>query len=209
MRDDRRRPLAMPAGTPPGGLLSFVVLACLLPQATSMALGEWSPRGAGAWLDRIGLTFLLSAMIYLPPFVVWRWWQYWAICWLWIGGLILLSAYLPCLAIAAAVPLGWRRIGVSDEMVLADYALALVLLGLPACWGLVRLLTMRYFQPWTRPDQWEGGEYRPPPWAMAIIRVTRPWLAAEIERQQAYRKTATAEIERPHRKTGALKNRRR
>src|SRR5262252_9181814 len=72
-------------------------------------------------------TFLLSLMIVVPPFVGWPGRRYWAICWFWIGGLILLSVYLPCLAIAAAVPLGWGRIGVPDEMVLAYYALALVL----------------------------------------------------------------------------------
>jgi len=107
MSDDRRRPQApAPPGTG-GGLLSFVLLACLLPLATSMAIGEWSPRGVDAWLDRIGWTFLLSLMIVVPPFVGWPGRRYWAICWFWIGGLILLSVYLPCLAIAAAVPLGW------------------------------------------------------------------------------------------------------
>jgi hypothetical protein len=196
MSDDRRRPLApAPWGTG-GGFLSFVLLACLLPLATSMAIGEWSPRGADAWLDRIGWTYLLSAMIVLPPLVGWLWRRYWAICWFWIGSLILLSVYLPCLAIAAAVPLGWRRIGVPDEMVLADYALALALLGLPTCWGLLRLLTLRYFQPWTRPDQWESGEYRPPRWADAIVRVTHPALWAEIERQRADRKTGARQERR-------------
>jgi hypothetical protein len=197
MPGDRRRPLApAPWGTG-AGFLSFVLLASLLPQATSMAIGEWSPHGAHAWLDRFGWTFLLSVMIDLPPFLGWPGRYYWAICWFWIGGLILLCVYLPCLAIAAAVPLGWRRIGVPDETVLADYALALVLLCLPACWGLLRLVTLRYFQPWTRPDQWESGQYRAPGWAMAIVRVLRPALAAEIKRDRA------------ERKTGARQNRRR
>jgi len=189
MSDDRRRPQApAPPGTG-GGLLSFVLLACLLPLATSMAIGEWSPRGVDAWLDRIGWIFLLSLMIVVPPFVGWPGRRYWAICWFWIGGLILLSVYLPCLAIAAAVPLGWGRVGGPDEMVLAYYALALVLLCSPACWGLLRLLTLRYFQPWTRPDQWESEQSRTPGWAMAIIRFTHPALATEIERERADRKT--------------------
>jgi hypothetical protein len=197
MPDNRRRPLApVPRGTG-GGFLSFVLLACLLPLATSMAIGEWSPRGADAWLDRIGWTFLLSAMIFLPPFLGWIGRRYWAICWFWIGGLILLSVYPPCLVIAAAVPLGWRGIGVPDEMVLADYALALVLLCLPACWGLFRLLTLRYFQPWTRPDQWESAPYRTPEWAMALLRLMRPAVAAEIERDRADWKTGARRDRQP------------
>jgi len=59
----------------------------------------------------------------------------------------------------------------------------------PACWGLLRLLTLRYFQPWTRPDQWESEQSRTPGWAMAIIRFTHPALATEIERERADRKT--------------------
>jgi hypothetical protein len=178
--------------------------------ATLIAIGEWSLRGADAWLDWLGwMIFPLSVMIFLPPFAGWPGRRYWAICWFWIGGLILLSLYLPCLAIAAAVPLGWRRVGVPDHMFLADYALALVLLCLPACWGLLRFLTLRYFQPWTRPDQWESEQYRTPGWAMAIIRFTRPWLAADIERQRADRKKAELERERADRKTGDRRDRRR
>jgi hypothetical protein len=206
MPPDRRRPLGEPAPRRTGlGFLSFVLLACLLPLAISMAIGEWSPRGAEAWLDRLWWNFLLSAMIYLPPLLGWAGWRsYWAICWFWIGGVILLAAYLPCLAIAAAVPLGWRRIGVPDEKVLAYYALALVLLCLPACWGLFRMLTLRYFQPWTRPDQWESGDYRAPGWAMAGLRITRPYLAAEIERNRAERdrKTGARQDGRVSKKSG-------
>lgn len=178
----------MPAPSGTGaGFLGVVFVAMLLPLSTSMALGEWTVRGVDAWLDRLGWTFLLSFMIFLPPLLGWPGRHFWAICWFWLAALGLLLAYLPCLAITAAIPLGWRAPGIADEVVVADCAFAIALICLPFCYGLLRLVTLRYFQPWTRADQWEEGDYRAPGWAMAILRVFRPGIAASIDRSRVDR----------------------
>jgi len=181
------RPTNEPAPRITGlALVSFLLLVVLMPVATSMAIGEWSPRGMDDWLDRTNWLTILSMLLGIPPIMGFRSWQsYWSICWLWFGSLILIVAYPICLVFAAAVPLGWRAIGVPEEMFLARYALGMLIFCLPWFWSLFQLLTTRYFQPWTTPDQWEAGTYDVPAWVMAITRFWYPEAAKELDRKRA------------------------
>ena len=181
-----RRPTDEPG--PGGAGFAFVcalILSALLPLFTSMAIGEWSPRGWHDWEQRLELTLFISLFISLPPLIGWFVTRaYWTICWFWFGSLIMFLAYLPCLAIAAAVPLGWRTIGVSNEMFLSQYAFVFLLICAPLNFGLYRLLTTRYFQPWTKPDQWEAPNYHAPRYSSVVTDIMLPSLKIEREHSQ-------------------------
>jgi len=186
MFKNRRRPLDDP---PPAwamhALMLFGMLAMFLPLGTAIAISTWSQRLNDVWLDHMGWSFLLSGLIFFVPLIIWsRRRSYWTICWYWFGSLIMLCAYLPCLAIAAAVPLGWRESGVPNGEVEAVLGLIFVLVCLPLCWGPYRLLTLRYFQPWTTPDQWEPGVFWSSEWQKAFARRWHPWVFAEVERKR-------------------------
>lgn len=208
-----RRQGPLPPGTSTC-LLCFVLVISILPQATNMAIGAWSPQGPEAWLDRVMWLCLFIIALAVPPSLGLQRRQYWAICWFWIVSAILLAAYLPALALAAAVPLGWHAAGSAVQAVVAHVALILMLLFSPACWGLYRMVTMRYFQPWTTPDQWETGRDWPLPFRDAVVRTLSPGTFAMIERArdaegQAEANRARTRAGRAKPSTGIGRNKRR
>jgi hypothetical protein len=137
-----------------------------------MAVGELTPRGPAFWLDNIMWIWIFSIFFVVPPVVGYKSYRHtWAICWLWVGGLIIALAYLPTLVLTAAVASGWLKPGYPNDVPFFKYwAFGMMLVCMPLYYFIYRMLTMRYFQPWTTPDQWEKEAYKPPAWANAIIR---------------------------------------
>jgi hypothetical protein len=142
-----------------------------------MAHGELTPQGPGFWLHNFLRILMFAMVITVPPVVGYKnFRQTWAICWLWVGGVIMSLIYLPALAVAAGLAFGWIKAaplapGLPPETSFFRYlAFGILLICMPLYYNIYRMLTMRYFQPWTTPDQWEKEAYVAPAWAKAIAR---------------------------------------
>lgn len=165
------RVLQRPIGEPfPPITYSFFALPMFLPMTIAKSIGVDFP-----------VLMVFPVAFFLPPLIgllLRR--AYWAICWFWFGGLLLALAYLPILAIAASVPLGWRGLDptIPRHLQSGVFEFVVALFCLPMYWGIYRLLTTRYYQPWTTPDQWEAGTGDMSRWERALY----PGLAAELDR---------------------------
>ena len=138
-----------------------------------LPLSQW-------WL--FGLFFGWVAVL-LGSFLGLTFRRFWGICLGWGQGTVMAAAYPVALIAALPVPL---RLVAADARRRFDawYALGWLVAVLPLWFCLVRMLRLRFWQPWRRPDEWEKGDEPVPPWALAALTYTKPWLADEIRRSQ-------------------------
>ena len=96
--------------------------------------------------------------------------RYWVICLFFYFGMFLLVAYALSLPFAASVLLGAFTLRDPDLRSLSVVG-GILLLGIsPFAFFILRALRLRYWQPGSRPDQWEPGDEGPPAWAMSSAR---------------------------------------
>jgi|GEM_PF-5946409 len=176
----KRPPVSTPEPQYSGGIIaSYMLLSCFLPYAIVIAISELSPLGPRLWLEHIMALWLFVSALMIPPLVGFKAYRAsWAIAWLWAGGVIMSLLYLPVLALTAALAFGWLEPGIPDGTPYFRYfAFGAMLFCQPLYYYIYRLMTMRYFQPWTTPDQWEKESYTSPAWAKWIVR-NAVWLIA-------------------------------
>lgn len=175
-------PLDRPGGLPPCGsrygMLGLMGLGLVTPMMGGMAL--YALRGGLSlpepWL--FGL-FWGWVILLLGSFIGLTYRRFWGICLGWSQGLVTAIAFP--LALAAAVPIPLGLVGADgDRRFLAGYALGWLLAAVPLWPLLVRMLRLRFWQPWRRRDEWEPGDEPVPRWALIALDHTRPWLADQV-----------------------------
>ena len=82
---------------------------------------------------------------------------YWNVCYFFGVGAIMLAAYPTALGIGLAVPLGLIRAADRDLVFANAVGLVFMAALAPFWYLLLRALCLRYWQPWSRPEQWEIG----------------------------------------------------
>jgi hypothetical protein len=158
------------------GLWTLIGLAVLLPMIFGFIAVAWgrAPLDAIVYLAGAGalLAFADCALIIFAL----RTHRWSGVLGIFGVGIILLLAYAADWAAALALPLGLMRPADGDSGFLNGWAMGLLVLSaLPVFW-LIRLMSLRYWQPWTRPEQWESGdETRGPAWAGAVTNLSPAW----------------------------------
>ena len=160
-----RPPGLAPKGTSWGFGLG-VCYAFLAPTLAVLCLSVWMKGGVVS-----GLTF---AMAFLPLYLVVmvvevigfksrRYWGVWAYFCVGVFSAVALPVALVLVAAMLVLTLGhW------PELVVLVWVYGAGLLVMALFWPLlIRGLRLRYWQPWTTPDQWETGDERMAGWAYA------------------------------------------
>ncbi len=92
----------------------------------------------------------------------------WFIYFVFYGGCVVIISYATGLLLAAAVALHLMPLQQPDLYKLAFFNLFYwCLLGIPVWWTL-RMIRLRYWQPWTAAEQWEPGDETGPRWAQRL-----------------------------------------
>ena len=124
-------------------------------------------RGLDVWLGSIlpvlGFAFVL---VLIMAFGLHRR-QYWYICYLFAMSTLLLVGYLLGVLASLAALLRLLPLRDPDLHVMSVVSMVFWLVLAPFAWLLLRMLRLRYWQPWTRPDEWEPGDEAPPRWGMS------------------------------------------
>ena len=176
--------LDRPGGDPPRGsrwgTVALLLLGVIVPMMGGLVVGVRRPGAItlASWLllPFFGWVFLLVAAM---TGMVKRW--FWGVCLSWTLGVLVAASYLAALTAAIDVPFGLVAAN-ADRRFLGWYAFGWLLAASPLWFLLVRLLRLRFWQPWRRPDEWERGDEPPPAWALSVLNVTRPGMAAEVRR---------------------------
>ena len=179
-------PRDRPGGLPPRGsrygLLGLVGVGMVTAMMGGLALyalcGELPLPDP--WL--LGL-FLGWVALLLGSFIGLTYRRFWGICLGWGQGVVVAAVYPVALAASILVPLGLVVVD-AERQFLAWYALVWLGAVAPLWWCLVRMLRLRFWQPWRQRDEWEKGDEPIPRWAMVGLDMTRPWLADEIRRTE-------------------------
>lgn len=93
--------------------------------------------------------------------------RYWYIRYMFSTGALLLLAFLAGASIGLAVLLRLVPLQHPDLHFISIINIIMWLVLAPFAWLLLRMLRLRYWQPWTRPDEWEPGDETPPRWGMS------------------------------------------
>ncbi len=172
-RGRRQRPPGFaPRGTSLGvvgwlGLTAGVPMAAVLTAQPLLPDGVTVLIAAIPWI--VGSTFLL--MIALVAGFRAR--RFWTICLFFYVGMTLLAAYAAILAFALAVVVRLVPFQDPGAYPASVWGLIFALLQMPFAWWLRRALRLRYWEPGSRPDQWELGDETPPAWAMSPTRTNK------------------------------------
>lgn len=167
-------PLDRPPGLAPRGtsmgLGLITTFAPIIPASTAMALSPWFGDGDS------GLPIALACVavwgvIAIPLIIGFKFRRYWGvILYFYVGAfcVIALPVALTVLAIVLVVT-------VHHQPPTFFYMwFGVLLLPMIPFWPfLLRALRLKYWQPWTRPDQWEVGDERIAGWVFDVAGVPR------------------------------------
>ena len=166
----RNRPPGLaPRGSSWGlGLMS--VFAPGIPALSAIALSPWLFSG-----DDTGLAVAMAAVvawlgIAVPLVIGFKLRRYWGVViYFYVGVACAVALPLAVLAVAGVVVALPRPAAFAD----AWFGLGLVAM-LPFWPRLVGALRLKYWQPWTRPDEWEAGDERIAGWVYDAAGTARP-----------------------------------
>ncbi len=135
------------------GLIPFLVLQSLVPVLRN---------GLDVWLSSIwpvlGLSAVASTIMAAGMFRR----RTWYIRFVFAFGALLLAAFVASFCLGLAILLGLVRRQAPDLSFMNVVNIIDWLVISPLAWLLLRTLRLRYWQPWTTPDQWEPPAAVPP-----------------------------------------------
>ncbi len=163
----RTRPTGYAPRSTSLGLAGYMMLSVGTPLLAIQSLIPVLANGLDVWLGSIlpVLAFAMSLMVIVILGLHKR--RYWFINYLFYSGSVLLAAYPAGFLLGVAVLLRLLPLRHPDQLDGGMFNIALWLILAPFAWLLLRMLRLRYWQPWTQPSQWEAGDEAPPSWAPA------------------------------------------
>lgn len=173
-RGRRQRP---PGFAPRGsslGVVGWLGLTAGVPMAAILAVQPLLAGGTAVLIAAIPWIVGLAVILMIALVAGFRARRYWTICLFYYVGIALLVGYAATLTLEVVVVarlLPFRDAGAYPAAVVA---LIFTLSQLPFVWWLRRSLRLRYWQPASRPDQWEPGDETPPTWSMSPTRSDAP-----------------------------------
>lgn len=156
-----RPPGIAPKGTSWGiGLMS--VYAPGVPALTAMAVSPWLPGGADTGLAVALAAVGVWAVIAIPLIIGFKLRRYWGIVLYFYVGVFCVVALPAVIVILAGLILATAHHRPTEFY---DVWFGLGLVAMVPFWPrLIRALRLKYWQPWTRPDEWEAGGERIAGW---------------------------------------------
>ena len=167
-----RPPGLAPKGTS-WGLALGVFYAAFVPMLTALCLSPWFAGGVITGLSIALLIVPVWAIVAIPTIIGFKSRRYWGVV-----AFFCVGAFS-----AVALPLALAAVGLAlvttvgrwppQVYLLEFYGPCLLVAG--AFWPLlIRALRLRYWQPWTTPDQWETGDERIAGWVYKAAGASRP-----------------------------------
>lgn len=166
--------LSRPAGYAPrgtsAGIVGYTLLSVAVPFIALEGLIPVLANGLDVWLGSIlpVIGFAMVLLLVLALGLHKR--RYWYVCYLFATGALLLVGYLLGLLTGLAILTHLVPVRHSDLRFASVVNLVFWLLLAPFAWLLLRMLRLRYWQPWTRAAEWEPGDEAPPRWGMSSDR---------------------------------------
>ncbi len=162
-----RPPGYAPRGTSLG-FFGLMMLFAAVPFATMQSLLPVFKTAFDRWLDSMPLLFGCATAFIIICVLNLHKRRLWFIYLMFVSGCLLLASYalgltLGILILLQVIPLQEPDLHFASYFNVLYWALA----GIFAWWTL-RMIRLRYWQPWTTSDQWEPGDETGPLWAQRM-----------------------------------------
>lgn len=158
----RNRPPGLAPKGSSWGLGLITTFAPGIPALTIMAASAWLPGGVDVAYPMALIPVGLWAIIAIPLIIGFKSRRYWGVVlFFWVG--LFCAIALPIAVIGLSL-LYLLTIHHQPPEYYYIYMGALLLLMVPFWPFLIRALRLKYWQPWTRPDEWEVGDERIADW---------------------------------------------
>jgi 4-amino-4-deoxy-L-arabinose transferase-like glycosyltransferase len=180
-----------PVGTS-AGILGFVFLSVGIPLTSALCASPWVHDGFGLIVDSFLYAVLGAVAVSAVLVAGLRSHAYWNVCYFFGVGAIMLAAYPLAVAIGLAVPLGLIHTTDRDLQFANTMGLLFMAALAPFWYLLLRALRLRYWQPWTRPEQWETGDEQASPLAVAVTSTLSPAMNRHFAKKTARTSNDTA-----------------
>ncbi len=151
------------------GLMS--VYAPGVPALTAMSLSPWLPGGGETGLAIALATVAVWAVIAIPLVIGFKLRRYWGVVLYFSVGIFCVGALPAAIVVVSTVVLVTSHHRPAEFY---DVWFGLGLVAMLPFWPmLVRAVRLKYWQPWSRPDQWEVGDERIADWVFDAAGVPR------------------------------------
>ena len=163
------RPQSASVTRPPGyaprgtslGLAGFILLSAGVPFGTLQSLVPVLAHGIDIWLNSALPVFGFSTALGIVIALGFHKRRYWFVCFWFIMSSLLLVGYIIGLPIGLAVFLRLVPMRHPEYHILGVVNMIMWTVQAPFAWLLLRMLRLRYWQPWTNPESWEPGDETP------------------------------------------------
>ena len=150
------------------GFFGLMTLSGAVPLATMQSLLPVFKTAFDHWLDSIPFLFVCVTVFIIVCVLNLHKRRLWFIYLMFISGCLLLASYaigvtLALLILVRIIPLQEPDLHFASYFNVFYWAVA----GIFAWWTL-RMIRLRYWQPWTTPEQWEPGDEAGPRWAQRL-----------------------------------------
>ncbi len=156
-----RPPGSIPKGSP-HGLIALGILTGAIPFFVMQSLVPVLKNVTQVWLASLLPVLGASAAVGLLVGLGLPRRQSWYITFVFAFGCLLLAAYAIGLALGAAILLGLLPEASPNLSFISVVNIVLWLIISPLAWLLLRMLRLKYWQPWTTQSDWEAPNKTPP-----------------------------------------------
>ena len=141
------------------------MLMTLLTPAAGVLMGaEWLPLSLEGLLGSMFASPLVGGVLFVGLALGFSGRRYWGVCAFFGLGALSLALMLVDALVGLSAPLGWAHRAHTDYVGFVYMGWVAWLACLVMAWPLMRALRLHYWQPWTRPEQWEVGDERNARW---------------------------------------------
>ena len=150
------------------GILGLSGLSALNPLITMMSLIPVYTKGIDLMLGALPYIIVGCLFFILVLCLSLHKRQLWFIYFIYASGCILITAYVAGFVLDLMILFGLVSLQAPDLYKLSYLCVFYWFLAGILAWFTLRLIQLRYWQPWTTPDQWERGDEAGPKWAQRM-----------------------------------------
>ncbi len=160
------------------GLAGFIFLSAGAPLFISQSLVPVFANGIHTWALSVPPIVVVSLMLCTAVISGFHKRHYWLICYWFTTSALLLALYVVGVLLGLVMFFRLVPLRHPDYHFINVVNLIMWTLLAPFAWCLLRLVRLRYWQPWTRPESWEPGDETAPRWAPSVL---SPEVQAEMD----------------------------
>ena len=167
-RSARDRPLGLAPRGSAWGLGAIATLCMVAPTAAVFSAADWEPLSLDGLLGSAFGSIVFSFVGFIPLAAGLQTRRFWGVCWYFAAGMLSAIVYIAAVVIALAGFLHIFTVAYPDRIGLAWLGRLFILACTPMLLPLWRGLRLRYWQPWSPPGDWEGGDEHNARWASQL-----------------------------------------